>query len=239
MTLTYEFHTKSTWLSCRRTAALAIPIGKTERVSLRSAVRSRWQAYLNERYDDWYTYAYVAHRSGLLKLPRSLSGGVEAVFQAHESSGEAALDRSAQAKLNALGFRLILVQGTLKAPTWVTAVVRGSGSFVATIKVPRPNGNAGALRRQSSRGRRSQIETRFQSSSDSISMKWYSGPIPQYEEDSESSSHEVKSDNEKASLDWKGTLTMVPTECLFIEPVPLSKRASYMSRWRTRIPFRS
>jgi hypothetical protein len=235
-TLTYEFNVKPSWGIYQRPAAFAIPIGRTQRASLRQAARSLWRTYLSKNHDEWYTYAYAAHRLGLLTLPRSISGGVEAVFEAHELSGDERIDRSARIKLNTEGFRIILVQGNVKAATWVTGIIRGSGHFVATIKVPQPVIRPGALRRQSSRKGRSQLEVRLQSTSDSISMKWYSGPFPRYKEDV---SHEPKNKNEKDPhrTDEKTIYTAVPTEALFIEATPAPSRVSPFARWRAKLPI--
>lgn len=178
--LSYEFATRTWPNPFNRTSTLAIPFGNTEQVSLHSSARPRWKTYTAENYHHWYTYAYKAHRSGNFPLPRPIASGVEALFEQHGYSSNHSLSWLERRRLKSEGLDLVVVQGYVKAASWVTALVRGSGTFEVTVKVPRPLDHPPFFRRQSSRNKRTQLETRLRSS-DSLSMKWYAGPHPRYE----------------------------------------------------------
>lgn len=197
--------------------------------------------YLLKNYKAWYTYAYLAYRTGAL----SVSPEVGNIFEAHGMSGRTDVDRHTRSKLRKCGLNLVMVRGITCAPTWVTATTHGKGEFELEVHVPRAVGRPTSLRRQSSRSRnrKPQLVVRVEKKGN-VNVKVHVGPKPIFAENTEKTTimrrAEPDGPSQKVNVEVVDAYPMISTEPLYLEVTFLEWRFPWTDRWGVRgvcLPF--
>ena len=114
-------------------SSVLIPIGPTVKTTLRPEVQERWQSYIATHWDDWHNYPYWAYLKG--KGKGRWSRRISQTFEEHKRQGKARLSRSARASLFK-GRKLVVVQGYVKAASFVAVAARCSGRLHVEFEVP-------------------------------------------------------------------------------------------------------
>ena len=134
--LRYEFHTSRVSVPGHNYSSVLIPVGPTVKVTLRSDVQERWRSYIAAHWNDWHNYPYWAYLEGK-------GGGrwplwVLEMFEGHKKQGKSRLGHSARASLSR-SYKLVVIQGYVKAASYVAVATRGSGRLSVEFDLPSLN----------------------------------------------------------------------------------------------------
>ena len=119
-------------------SSVLIPVGPTVKITLRPEIQERWRSYIATNWDDWHNYLYWAYLKERDPRRYSRAPWVLQMFEDHKRRGKARLSRSARASFSR-GYKLVVVQGYVKAASYAAVATRDSCQLSVEFEVPSLN----------------------------------------------------------------------------------------------------